>query len=770
MPGRSAAPRPAGAGDRPAGSGRGSAGHGGPVTLSPAEVQAIASGEHGDPFAILGPHLVGTDKGTQLAVRAFLPGAEKVRVIPLGSRARPQEMAQVHPDGLFEALFPTRQAVFPYRLEFVDHQGQVSEIEDPYRFPATLTDYDLHLLAEGAHYRAYEKLGAHPTEMEGVAGVVFAVWAPNARRVSVVGNFNQWDGRRHSMRHHPGAGIWEIFIPDLHEGVRYKFEIMSGSGEPLAHKADPYAFALEQDAPRTASVVCSLEGYAWGDTAWMAERQRRNALDSPIAIYEVHLGSWMRMPEEGNRFLTYRELAEKLGAYVQEMGYTHVELLPVTEHPYYGSWGYQSIGYFAPTRRYGSPTEFMCFVDHLHQRGIGVILDWVPAHFPRDPHGLIYFDGTYLYEHMDPRQGEHPEWGTLIFNYGRNEVANFLIGNGLFWLERYHIDGLRVDAVASMLYLDYARKPGEWIPNRYGGNENLEAIAFIRRFNEMAYTSHPGTMTIAEESTAWPQVSRPPYLGGLGFGFKWNMGWMHDLLDYMGRDPVHRKYHHNQLTFGLLYAWHENFVLSLSHDEVVYGKGSLHRKMPGDDWQKFANLRCFYAFMYGHPGKKLLFMGGEFGQTREWDHDQSLDWHLLGMGPYHGGLKRLVQDLNRLYRSEPALHQVDFDPAGFQWIDCGDWEQSVVSFVRRAKDPSEFVLFVCNFTPVPRHGYRVGVPVGGQYRELLNTDAQVYGGSDVGNAGGARAERHAWQGQPHSLVLTLPPLATVVLKPTPAEP
>ncbi len=733
--------------------------------MEASEIQAIVRGQHSDPFNTLGPHLARVATRPAIAVRAFLPVAEAAQVIPFGSTPPQRKMERIHPDGLFEALFPNRRELFPYRLQIVDGHGQVSEIEDPYRFPPTLSDYDLHLLGEGTHYKAYEKLGAHPRVIEGVPGVVFAVWAPNARRVSVVGDFNQWDGRRYPMRLHPGNGIWEIFIPGLDEGARYKFEILSRSGELLALKADPYAFTFELETPRTASVVCSLDGYAWGDAAWMVERERRNAFDSPIAIYEVHLGSWMRVPEEGNRCLTYRELAEKLATYVREMGYTHVELLPVAEHPFYGSWGYQTIGYFAPTRRYGSPKDFMAFVDTLHQCGIGVILDWVPSHFPRDPHGLVYFDGTHLYEHADPRQGEHPEWGTLVFNYGRNEVVNFLIGNALYWLERYHIDGLRVDAVASMLYLDYARQPGEWIPNQFGGNENLEAIAFLKRFNEVVYQYHRGIMTVAEESTAWPMVSRPTHLGGLGFGFKWNMGWMHDLLDYMSRDPVHRKYHHNQLTFGLLYAWHENFILPLSHDEVVHGKGSLHQKMPGDDWQKFANLRCFYAFMYGHPGKKLLFMGGEFGQTREWNHDQSLDWHLLEMGPYHRGLQRLVQDLNRLYRSEPALHQVDFDPAGFQWIDCGDWEQSVVSFVRRAKGPADFVLFVCNFTPVPRHGYRIGVPAAGYYREVLNTDAQAYGGSNVGNAGGAWAEPLPWQGQPHSLVLTLPPLATLILKP-----
>ena len=736
------------------------------MSVSPQEIEAIVRGEHGDPFAVLGPHAVGSARRTAIAVRAFLPGAITVTVKPLTPTPRPRAMERIHPEGLFAASFSGEREPFPYRLEVLDRTGQTIDIEDPYRFPSTLGDLDLQLLGEGTHFLAFDKLGAHRATLEGVSGVVFAVWAPGARRVSVVGDFNQWEGRRHPMRLHPGNGLWELFVPGVDEGARYKFELLSPSGELLALKADPYAFAFELETPRTASVVCSPDGYAWADAGWMAERARRNDLDSPIAIYEVHLGSWMRVPEEGNRFLTYLELAEKLATYVRDMGYTHVELLPVMEHPFYGSWGYQTIGYFAPTRRYGASRDFMQFVDTFHQHGIGVILDWVPAHFPNDPHGLAYFDGTHLYEHEDPRQREHPEWGTRIFNYGRNEVANFLIGNALFWLERYHVDGLRVDAVASMLYLDYGRKPGEWIPNALGGNENLEAIAFLKRLNEVAYGSHPGIMTIAEESTAWPMVSRPTYLGGLGFGFKRNMGWMHDLLDYMSRDPIHRKYHHHQLTFGLLYAWHENFILPLSHDEVVYGKGSLHQKMPGDDWQKFANLRCLYALMYGHPGKKLLFMGGEFGQTREWYHEESLDWRLLGMGLYHRGLQTLVRDLNRLYRGMPALHQVDFDPAGFQWIDCSDSEQSVVVFVRRAKDPSDYVVFVCNFTPVPRSGYRVGVPGAGFYRQLLNTDAEVYGGSNVGNAGGAWAEPVAWQGQPHSLVLTLPPLATVILKPS----
>jgi 1,4-alpha-glucan branching enzyme len=728
-------------------------------------VEAIVRGEHGDPFAVLGPHHVETDGHPGTAIRAFLPGARGVRLMGAGE---PREMTRLHEEGLFEVVLAGHLEPFAYQFEVVGGDGAPRMLDDPYRFPTTLGDYDRHLLAEGTHYEAHERLGAHLRVLDGVAGTVFAVWAPSARRVSVVGDFNGWDGRCHPMRLHPANGLWEVFVPGVGEGMRYKYEIITRSGEPVALKADPYAFAFELDTPRTASVVTSLER-RWDDGAWMAERGRHHGLSSPIAIYEVHLGSWARVPEQGDRFLTYAELAERLASYVDEMGFTHVELLPVTEHPFYGSWGYQTIGYFAPTRRFGTPGDFMAFVDTLHRHGIGVILDWVPAHFPRDPHGLVYFDGTHLYEHADPRQGEHPDWGTLIFNYGRSEVTNFLLSNALFWLDRYHLDGLRVDAVASMLYLDYSRKSGEWVANRFGGNENLEAIAFLKRFNEVVYAKHPDVMTFAEESTSWPMVSRPTYLGGLGFGFKWNMGWMHDLLDYMSRDPVHRAHHQNQLSFGLLYAFRENFVLPLSHDEVVHGKGSLHQKMPGDDWRKAANLRSFYGFMYGHPGKKLLFMGGEFGQTREWNHDRSLDWDLLDAGPFHRGLQGLVRDLNRVYRRERALHELDFEPAGFEWVDCSDWQSSVVAFLRWARDPDDVVLVVCNFTPVVRQGYRVGVPRPGYWRELVNTDAEVYGGSGQGNAGGVRAEPAAWHGRPHSLALTLPPLASLFLKPAEAD-
>jgi 1,4-alpha-glucan branching enzyme len=624
-----------------------------------------------------------------------------------------------------------------------------------------LTRDDLYLFNEGSHYRLYDRLGAHPVTVDGVKGTYFAVWAPNAEQVSVIGAFNSWDKASHPLRPKGQSGIWEGFLPGVSEGTAYKYHIISRYLGYQVDKADPLAF-YDEVPPRTASIVWNLD-YTWGDQEWLAQRHTHNTLSAPIAIYEMHVGSWMRVPEEGYRSLSYRELAPKLVDHVRRLGFTHVEFLPVMEHPFYGSWGYQTTGYFAPTSRYGTPQDLMYLIDYLHQHGIGVIFDWVPSHFPTDEHALGYFDGTHLYEHADMRQGLHPDWNSFIFNYGRNEVRAFLLSSALFWLEKYHVDGLRVDAVASMLYLDYSRKEGDWIPNTYGGRENLDAIAFLRRFNEEVYKAFPDVQTIAEESTAWPMVSRPTYVGGLGFGLKWDMGWMHDTLYYMARDPIHRQYHHNMLTFRMLYAFHENFVLPLSHDEVVHGKGALLGKMPGDDWQKFANLRLLYGYMYTQPGKKLLFMGGEFGQWREWHHDESLDWHLLEYAP-HVGLQRWIEDLNRLYRSEPALYELDTHPAGFEWIDCNDAPGSVVSCLRKGRSTNDVLLIVCNFTPVARLNYRVGVPRGGFWREIRNSDAQDYGGVGYGNLGGVEAAPVPCHGRPHSLNLTLPPLATVFFK------
>jgi len=624
-----------------------------------------------------------------------------------------------------------------------------------------LTEDDLYLFNEGSHYRLYEKLGAHPRAVDGVKGTYFAIWAPNAKQVAIAGDFNGWDKSSHQLRPRGQSGIWEGFIPGVSKGALYKYYIVSHHRNYRVEKADPLAFRSEVP-PKTASVVWDLE-YTWGDQSWMENRRRRNALDAPISIYEVHLGSWRRVPEEENRYLTYREIAPLLAQYVKQMGFTHVELLPVMEHPFYGSWGYQITGYFAPTARYGTPQDLMYLIDYLHQQEIGVILDWVPSHFPTDGHGLGFFDGTHLYEHEDIRLGFHPDWNSFIFNYGRNEVRSFLLSSALFWLDKYHVDGLRVDAVASMLYLDYGRKQGEWIPNSYGGRENLEAIAFLRRFNKVIYQEYPDAQTIAEESTAWPMVSRPTYLGGLGFGLKWDMGWMHDTLEYMAKDSIYRKYHHNNLTFRLLYAFFENFILPLSHDEVVHGKRSLLDKMPGDYGQKFANLRLLLGYMYAQPGKKLLFMGGEFGQWWEWTHDQSLDWHLLDY-PSHSGLKRWVEDLNRLYRSQPPLYELDFDPVGFEWVDCNDVEQSVVSFIRKARSTNDIILIVSNFTPVTRFNYRVGVSQSGFWRELLNSDAKEYGGSGQGNLGGVAALPIPFHGRPYSLTITLPPLSAVFFK------
>jgi 1,4-alpha-glucan branching enzyme len=627
----------------------------------------------------------------------------------------------------------------------------------------TLTSDDLFLFNEGSHYRLYEKLGAHLLTMDGVEGVYFAVWAPNARQVSVTGDFNSWNKTSHALCPRGQSGIWEGFIPGVTEGAIYKYYVVSQQGDYHVEKADPFAFYAEM-SPRTASIVWALN-YAWQDQSWMEKRGTRNALDAPISVYEVHLGSWRRVPEEENRHLSYRELAPKLAEYVEQLGFTHVEFLPVMEHPFYGSWGYQTTGYFAPTSRYGTPQDFMYLVDYLHQHDIGVILDWVPSHFPNDEHGLGYFDGTHLYEHGDPRQGIHPEWNSFIFNYGRHEVRSFLLSSALFWLDKYHIDGLRIDAVASMLYLDYGRKEGEWIPNQYGGRENLDAISFLRRLNQAIYQEKPDVQTIAEESTAWPMVSRPTYIGGLGFGLKWDMGWMHDTLDYITKDPIHRKYHHDDLTFRLIYAFFENFILPLSHDEVTHGKGSLLGKMPGDDWQKFANLRALLGYMYAQPGKKLLFMGGEIGQWREWIHDESVEWHLLQYFP-HSSLQRWVGDLNRLYRQQPALYQSEFEQAGFEWIDCNDVEGSTISLLRKARTLGDAIAVVCNFTPVPRPNYRIGVPQGGFWKELVNSDATEYGGSGQGNLGGVEAAPIPLHGRPYSLTITLPPLAALFFKPS----
>lgn len=724
-------------------------------SIDDGNLYSLLGAYHGDPFAVLGMHQV----GDHLVVRVFRPDVRAVTVIDRCNPKRTFAAERIHQDGFFEATIPGNER-FEYLLEHESHEGVRWTAADPYSFGILLGEMDLHLFCEGNHHELYHKLGAHLTEANGIAGVVFAVWAPNAQRVSVVGDFNNWDGRIHPMRKLLPGGVWEIFIPGIKEGAHYKFEVKGAHGG-LTLKSDPFAF-FSQNGTQTASLVFDLNRFQWSDQEWMEQRRSKSWHTEPVSVYEVHLGSWARVPEEGNRHLSYREFAQRLVDYVVEMGYTHVELMPVAEHPFDGSWGYQVAGYFAPTSRFGNPDDFRYFVDCCHRRGIGVIVDWVPGHFPKDSFGLAEFDGTDLYEHADPRQGEHTDWGTLIFNYGRNEVRNFLIANALFWLDQYHIDGLRVDAVASMLYLDYSRKPGEWIPNCFGGRENLEAIHFLKRFNEVCYERHPGIMTIAEESTAWPGVSRPTYLGGLGFGLKWNMGWMHDFLVYMAKDPIHRRFHQGDITFSLLYAFHEHFVLVLSHDEVVHGKGSLLGRMPGDWWQKFANLRMFYAWMYAHPGKKLLFQGGEFGQSDEWNHAKSLDWHLTQF-PEHDGLRRLVQHLNFLYRSEPAFYELDDSYEGFEWLDFHDSDNSVVCFMRKARSGPP-IVFVVNATPVVRENYRVGAPGEGFYEEILNTDAQTYGGGNVGNYGGQWAEPVWWQGQSHSMSLRLPPLGVVALK------
>jgi 1,4-alpha-glucan branching enzyme len=724
------------------------------VPMNAAELEAIVGGYHGDAFSVLGPHPVDVEPGKRSwEVRAFLPQARSAFFVAGGVST---EMEKFHREGFFVVALKREPGPYQFRIE--DYHGGERLLEDPYRFGTIATDFDLHLHAEGNLRDAWKVFGSHLTTRHGVAGARFAVWAPNALLVTVVGDFNDWDPRRHPMRLRT-AGVWEIFLPGVKDGDSYKYFLKSRELGYQVFKADPYARRTEVP-PKSASVVCDLSGYVWNDSGWMERRALTKILREPFSIYEVHLESWMRGP--AGAYLTYVQMAVKLVEYVKRMGYTHVELMPIQEYPFSGSWGYQVTGYFAPTARFGRPEDFMHLVDAFHQAGIGVLIDWVPAHFPKDAHGLAWFDGTAVYEHSNPMQGEHREWGTLIFNFGRNEVREFLIASALFWLKQYHIDGLRVDAVAAMLYLDYERKAGEWIPNRFGGRENLEAIEFLRRFNELVHEV-PGAVSIAEESTSFAGVSRPVYLNGLGFTMKWNMGWMHDMLDYFAVDPVNRKYYHNKITFSLMYAFSENFVLPISHDEIVYGKRSLLSKMPGDQWQKFANVRAFLSYMYTHPGKKLLFMGNDIGDYNEWDHNSSVPWWLLQY-PMHAGLQLFVRELNRVYREEPALHEVDFEYSGFEWIDFSDVEKSIISFMRRAERPGNDLVVACNFTPVPRTNYRIGVPAEGFYREILNSDAAMFGGSNMGNGGGVNADLVQKHRHPCSISITLPPLGVVVFK------
>lgn len=721
------------------------------MTSSPLneDLQRIIEARHHDPFAVLGRHPL---EGSGIVIRTFLPHATEVTI---AEGERP--MQRVPNTDIFEWRGDSSEIPERYRLIWRDDQHHEHISHDPYCFPPQLSDLDLHLFGEGKHWHAYRFLGAHPREVDGIAGVMFAVWAPNAERVSVVGNFNRWDGRVHQMRVRGGSGIWELFIPNLMPATLYKYEIRNRHTGAIFLKTDPYGQRFEL-RPGTASIVVAGNSYTWGDAAWMEKRRTQDWLHTPMSVYEVHLGSWQRGWE--GEFLNYRELARQLVAYVTDMGFSHIELLPITEHPFDPSWGYQTTGYYAPTSRFGEPDDFRYFVDYCHQHNIGVLLDWVPAHFPKDAHGLARFDGEAIYEHADPRRGEHLDWATLIFNYGRYEVKNFLLSSALFWLEEFHLDGLRVDAVASMLYLDYSRT--EWIPNQYGGRENLEAIEFLRELNAVAHDQHPGALIVAEESTSWPQVTRPTYLGGLGFSLKWNMGWMNDTLTYISEESIHRKYHQDLLTFSMLYAFTENFMLPFSHDEVVHGKGSMLNKMPGDEWQRFANLRLLYTYMFTHPGKKLLFMGTEFGQGTEWDSTRVLDWYVLDYD-FHRGMQALVRDLNRLYHDSPALYTYEFEWQGFEWIDCHDADNSVLSYLRK-KDDDEFLVMAVNFTPVPRYGYRIGVPKAGAYQEILNSDAHHYGGGGVGNMNPLVADEQSWMNRPYSLAVTLPPLGGIVLK------
>jgi len=730
------------------------------MILTAAELDSLLALQHRSPHQLLGMHPLGDGSG--VVVRAFVPGAERIEVRPVHEKKKPAfALARVHAAGVFEGTTTAATRVYAYDLVITDRGGGQRTTRDPYSFLPTLGEGDMFLFGKGDERRLYEKLGAQIRQVDGVWGASFAVWAPNAQRVSVVGDFNQWDGRAHPLRLLGASGVWEIFIPGVGEGAHYKFEIREAHGA-IALKTDPFGFFFETP-PKQAAIVWNNRKFRWTDEKWLEQRRARDPFRSPMSVYEVHLGSWMKKSESES--YSYREVARALVDYVRETGFTHVEFLPPMEHAYYPSWGYQVTGFYAPTSRFGTPDDLQYLVNALHEAGIGVLVDWVPAHFPRDDWALARFDGTCLFEHEDPRQGAHQDWGTLIFNFGRHEVANFLLANALFWCERFHIDGLRVDAVASMLYLDYSRKEGEWVPNKYGGRENLEAIEFLKAFNHVVHTEHPGVVTIAEESTAWPQVTRPPYLGGLGFSFKWNMGWMHDTLGYFSRDPVHRKYHQNDLTFAMLYHHNENFLLPLSHDEVVHGKGSLHGRMPGDDWLKFANLRALLGYQWLFPGKKLLFMGGEFGQTREWNENTSLDWSLLGQGPFHRGLQRFVADLNRLYRENPALWETDYDVDGFHWIDCSDAEQSVFSFVRQNRERDNKLLVVMNLTPVWRPHYRVGVSQLCRWHEVLNSDAEIYGGSNKGNLGGVQADSYQVHFQPFSVPLNLPPLSVLAFKP-----
>ncbi|SEJ58571.1 1,4-alpha-glucan branching enzyme GlgB [Marinovum algicola] len=726
--------------------------------IHPEEAASLADGSHGNPFAVLGMH----ETDGKLVVRVFRPEADSVELIDAKTGKAVVSLGRVTGgDGVFAAEVPRRKKRFDYKLRMT-RGGNVWTEYDPYAFGNVLGEFDEYLLGEGTHGYLWKALGAHVMTHEGVEGTHFAVWAPNARRVSVVGDFNGWDGRRFVMRRRGATGVHEIFVPDVADGTAYKYEVLGIDGQLMPLKADPVGFGAELP-PRTASVVRDLSRYDWQDGDWMARRSGAHRIDRPISVYEVHLESWRRVPEEDGRSLTYREMADALVSYVKEMGFTHIETTPISEYPFGGSWGYQPVGLYAPTSRFGTPDDFRYFVDACHQAGIGLIIDWVPGHFPTDEHGLGRFDGSALYEHADPKEGYHPDWNTLVYNYGRTEVANYLIANAKFWVQEYHIDGLRVDAVASMLYRDYSRKEGEWVPNIHGGRENLEAISFMQRMNEAVYADQPDIMTIAEESTAFPGVSAPTDTGGLGFGFKWNMGWMNDTLRYMGEDPIHRKYHHDKMTFGLHYAFSENFVLPLSHDEVVHGKGSILDRMPGDDWQRFANLRAYYGFMWGHPGKKLLFMSCEFGQWDEWNNEKSLDWHLLEY-PTHKGVQSLVRDLNHLYRDTPALYELDSKPEGFRWIDGGNAGESVFSWLRHSKDGSDPVLVVCNFTPVTRPGYRIGVPLAGTWEEVLNTDAAAYAGSNQVNATPLATTEEPAHGCAQSIELTVPPLATTFLR------